>query len=300
MTVAAVVPGSIKSGFSFMAGVTEASIWGQDPYMVLDFGIRDTRLGGTYGVSERLGFGFFFDQRQYYGGIFDQVTLNVHELVGLDMHGRLDDDKYLHRIIRYDDVGNVIFETNDMKQFDNSGISVGAHYVLTFGSDGFLPAIGLTGVVRYITEAPPGDDDNPVDWSIGSGISKRLSETWYLYGYLSYTSFGQDIIQAKESTVTPLEFTDSAINAMLAGAWKFDPKWVLLIQYLYSEGAMEDFNIMSDSANEIDIGVKWQMADSDFLEITLIENFVTVDNSPDVGLILTYAHHFGKKGAGVR
>jgi hypothetical protein len=291
---AAIVPGLIKPGFSIFTGVTDANIWGKTDNMELDFAIREYRLGGTYGVNERLGFGLFFDKRHYYGGIFDQLTLNVHEVFGLDMHGRTEVDKYRHRIARFDDVGSVIFETNDMEQFDNSGISLGAHYVLTFGSDGFLPAIGLTGVVRYITDGPPGDEDNPVDWSIGSGISKRLSETWYLYGYLSYTSFGQNVIQPKESTVTPLEFTDDAINMMLAGAWKFDPKWALLIQYLYSEGAVEDFDIMSDSANELDIGVKWQVADNDFLEITIIENIVTVDNSPDIGLVLTYAHHFGE------
>jgi len=294
MTTAAIVPGSIKPGFSIMAGLTEASIWGQDPNMVLDFGIQDTRLGGTYGLSERLGFGLFFDKRHYYGGIFDQVTLNFHNILGIDQNGRDEVDKYLHHVIQYDDAGNVIFETNDMEQYDNSGISLSAHYVLTFGSDGFLPAIGLTGVVRYATEAPPGDEDHPVDWTIGSGISKRLSEAWYLYGYLSYTSFGQDVLQPKGPTVKPLEYTDDAINVMMAGAWKFDPKWAFLVQYSRTEGAIEDFNILSETSNEVNLGVKWQMSDRDSLEITLIENAIFHDNSPDFGLVLTYAHHFGE------
>lgn len=294
MTTAAIVPGTIKPGFSFLTGISESSVWGLTDDMNIDFAIRDIRLGGTYGVNDRLGFGIFFDQRHYYGGFLDQLTLTTHEIFGLDMHGRTEVDKYLHRIIRYDGGGNVIFETNDMKQFDNSGISLGAHYVLTFGSDGFLPAIGLTGIVRYVTEAPPGDEDNPMDWTIGSGFSKRLSETWYLYGYLSYTSFGQDTVQPAGSTVTPLEFTDDAINVMVAGAWKFDPKWAFLIQYLRSEGAIEDFDIMSEASNEINLGVRRQVSDRGALEFTMIENLVIHDNSPDIGFLLTYAHHFGE------
>jgi hypothetical protein len=294
MTTAAIVPGTIKPGFSFLTGITEVSIWGQDPNMVLDFGIRDTRLGGTYGVIERLGLGLFFDNRHYYGGIFDQVTLNFHDILGIDQNGRDEVDKYLHRIIRYDDAGNVLFETNDMEQFDHSGISLGAHYVLTFGSDGFLPAIGLTGIVRYATESPPGDEDNPVGWSIGSGISKRLSETWYLYSYLSYTSFGQETVQPEGSTVTPIEFTDDAIDVMIAGAWQFNPKWAFLVQYSRTEGALEDFNVMSEASNEVNLGVKWKVSDMDALEITLIENVLFHDNSPDIGLVMTYAHHFGE------
>ena len=295
MATTPIVPGMIKPGFTFVTGLTEASIWGNSPDMLLDFAILDHRVGLFYGLSDRLGFGISLDKRRFIGGNLDQITLNFHEIMGIEQNGRDEVDKYDHRIVRYDGDGStVLFETREMDQFNSAGITLGSHYVLTYGSDNFMPAIGLTGIVRYGTEAPEGDEDHPVDWSIGTGISKRLAETWYLYGYLSYTSFGQSIVQVRGTTTTPLEWTEDAVNAMLAGAWQFSENWAFILQYQRSEGALEDFNDLSDPSNEINAAFKWQVGEKDALEFTVIENFLNMDNSPDFGFHVAYAHHFGR------
>jgi hypothetical protein len=294
MTNMHLVPGSIPPGFTLVSAITEASIWGNTSDALLDFAILDKRVGFVYGVNDRLGFGVAYDERSYIGGNLDQITLTTHEILGEEQNGRELVDKYDHRIVRYDGDGTtVVFETREVDQFNNAGITVGGHYVLTYGSDGFMPAIGLTGAVRYGTETPDGDEDNPVDYTLGTGFSKRLSETWNLYGAVSYTKYGLTEITTKGSTLTPLEFKEDTVNLMVAGAWQWGEKWATMLQYLRSDGAYEDFGDFSDPSNEVDISFRWQAAEKDVLEFTLIENFLINDNSPDIGFQVAYAHHFG-------
>jgi len=294
MTTMGIVPGTIPVGFTFLSVLTEASIYGNTDDVLLDFAILEKRVGVTYGLSDRLGFAIAYDERSYIGGNLDQITLTTHDMMGVDQNGRDEVPKYDHRIVRFDGDGStVLFETREVDQFDSAGIALGGHYVLTFGSDGFMPAIGLTGVVHYSTKGPDGNEDNPMDWTIGTGFSKRLSETWYLYGYANYTKYELTEVAVKGSPLEPLEFKEDTIDFMLAGAWQWGEKWATIFEYLRSEGSIDDFDVFSDPSNEIDIAFRWQVGERDVLEFTMIENFQIHDNSPDFGLQVAYAHHFG-------
>jgi hypothetical protein len=289
-----IVPGSIPPGFTVVTAFSQSSIWGNNDDILLDFAILDNRVAFTYGLSDRLGFGIAFNERRFIGGNLDQITLTTHKILGQDQNGRDKVDKYDHRIVRYaGDGSTVIFETREMEQFNNAGISLAGHYVLTYGSDGFMPAVGLTGIVNYATEAPPGNEDNPLDWTVGTGFSKRLSETWNLYGYLNYTKYELTEITPSGSSLTPLDMADSSVNLMLAGGWQWRENWATIFQYLRSEGVTEGFGEFDDASNEIDIAFRWQAGQRDVLEFTMIENFAIHDNSPDFGLQVAYAHHFG-------
>ena len=58
------------------------------------------------------------------------------------------------------------------------------------------------------------------------------------------------------------------------------------------EGVVEDFAPFSDPSNELTLGWKWEVVHNGVLEVGLIENIVSFDNSPDFGLHVGYSHRF--------
>ena len=66
----------------------------------------------------------------------------------------------------------------------------------------------------------------------------------------------------------------------------------VLVQYLVTEGLIEDFAPFSDESNEITLGYKWEVRNRGVLEIGLIENIISFDNSPDFGFHVGFSQRF--------
>jgi hypothetical protein len=60
-----------------------------------------------------------------------------------------------------------------------------------------------------------------------------------------------------------------------------------MVQYLFTEGVAEDLGDLSSPSHEITLGAKWEVIQGTVLEFGLIENVITLGNSPDFGI------HFG-------
>ena len=66
-----------------------------------------------------------------------------------------------------------------------------------------------------------------------------------------------------------------------------------LIQYLISEGsAARGFDPYSELSHEVTFGFKREIISQGVLEIGLVENNVTFDNSADLGVHLGYTQRF--------
>ncbi len=66
----------------------------------------------------------------------------------------------------------------------------------------------------------------------------------------------------------------------------------LLLQYLLTEGLIEDFEPFSEASNEITLGWKWEAIPRGTLEVGLIENVVSFDNGPDFGILTGFSYRF--------
>jgi len=286
LTMPSVIPGAFKPGIiGVHAGTTWTNVWVDSSEIILDYEMLDTHIAVSYGINKRLGVGIAFDQRNYFGGAMDNFIQEFHDIFNIDQNGRDRVDRNLSRIIRYDDQGNIIFETDNLNYLENNGISLIAQYILSHGTNR-LPAIGISGVLRYgLNTSSSEDNHEPLDWSIGIGLSKRWSDTWYTYSYLGYTNYGQ-------TEMFGLEFKDASISFMLAFAWQWKPNFSMLFQYVFSEGVVKDFGSLSDPSHEVNIGFKWQLSSGSIIEFALIENVITFDNSPDFGLHLAFSHPF--------
>ena len=286
LTMPSIIPGAFKPGIlGVHAGTTWTNVWVESSEVALDYEMLDTHIAVSYGINKRLGFGIGFDQRNYFGGAMDNFIQEFHDLFGIDQNGRDRVGRNLSHIIQYDDQGNIIFETDDLSNLENNGISLIAQYILSHGTTRW-PAIGLSGVLRYGFNSPSSEDNHePLDWNIGIGLSKRWTDIWYTYSLLGYTRYGQ-------TELIGLEFEKDAISFMLAFAWQWKPNFSILLQYLFSESVVKDFGSVSKPSHEINLGFKWQLSSGSIVEFALIENFITFDNSPDFGLHLALSYPF--------
>ena len=65
-----------------------------------------------------------------------------------------------------------------------------------------------------------------------------------------------------------------------------------VLQYLSSQGVAKDLGVFSDTSNEIVLGWKWEVWEAGVLEIGLLENVVSFDNSPDFGVHVAFTQRF--------
>ena len=66
----------------------------------------------------------------------------------------------------------------------------------------------------------------------------------------------------------------------------------LLIQYLVSEGVAEDLGEISKPSHEVTLGWKGEVRKGTVVEVGLIENVITYDNSPDFGVHAGFTQRF--------
>ena len=282
MTTPHLLAGSISHGINIFTGSTVSNVWVNGDLLDLDFEMLDYSLGITYGVNHRVGFGLIYDQRNYFGGVLDGLIQSFHSFMGMGQGGRDLVGKKQTTIIRYDSAGNVIFRTDNLRVLENSGITLLAQYVLFFSEDGF-PAAGISGGIRYGLEMPEGaDDGDRVDWTIGAGAGKRLSDNWYMCLHFGYTRFGQ-------TDILGFKLNDWSTTGILAVGWTLSPTFTLLGQYSHNSSLLENMGRFSSGPSEFDLGFKWRASTTGDLEFALIENVLTFDNGPDFGVHLAYS-----------
>jgi hypothetical protein len=281
-----IVPEEIKpGGFKLSFGSAWTNVWARNDRFFLDYEMLDSYIALSYGISDRLGLALGFNQRNYFGGAMDNSIQEFHDLFGMSLEGR---DTVPHndtRLIWYDKYGNVIEDTTDVSRANNNNVLFAAQFILYHGTN-LIPAVGIAGIVRYGVDTPPSEHgDEPADIGIGIGLSKRWADRWYSYHYLGHTHYGQ-------TELFDLKFQKNSFSGMTAVAWHWRPNSSIILQYMYYEGALQDFGSLSNSSHEVDFGLKWQFTDGGIFEIGMIENIITYDNSPDFGIHLAYEHRW--------
>jgi len=281
MTLPHLLPGSIKPGAGYILGTTFTNVWVYDKDINLDYEMLDLHMSFTYGLSEDFGFALVYDQRNFYGGILDGLVQGIHEIFGIDQNGRTDVPKgrtYLEQF----DTGTII---DDMTVLDNRAINFMIQYVFIHGRNN-LPAVGLTGGVRYTLEAPEGGTEkHPVDTTIALGLAKRLAQDWYTCLHLGLTRFEQ-------TKILHLEFKKEIYTGMWALAWDVSHRTSLLAQIFHTEGTIENFAQFSHPSTELNLGVRLVTDAGGAFEFAIIENIFNYNNSPDLGFHFAYSGMF--------
>ena len=242
----------------------------------------DSTLGFGYGINEHWGFGAVIDSRSYFGGNMDGFIQGFHDLLGMDQNGRDDHDRGRSIISQYDPTTGALMSENSADGINNSGLSFLINYNFTHGNT-TLPAVNLYGIARYAFEsADIVSSCDGIDLGFGLGLAKKWYSNFYTYGIAGYTFYNNQ----DETQKTIIELKTRQITGLFAMAYTLSENAAILAQYLYSSSVVETIHGLDEPSHEVHLGMKFRLGRRTFMDISIIENIITMDNSPDFGLHL--------------
>jgi thiol-disulfide isomerase/thioredoxin len=259
---------------------TWVNLWAPEaPDFVFDYEQLQTNIGLVYGFSDTLQFELGIETRSRFGGGMDSFIQEFHDLFNIDQNGRDDVPRGDFTFDIGPSDGNPGFSlTGDDKGIYSTSLLFTLQHNVTCGTEK-LPAIAYAFTLRTELKNEDLEGGSPLDIGAWLSASERFG-TFYLYGTLGYTLFGRDDFRT-------VELRDDQLSALVAIEWRFKPRASLLIQYLVTEGVAKDLGDLTSPSHEITLGAKWEVVNGTVLEFGLIENVITLGNSPDFGI------HFG-------
>ncbi|MBW1989811.1 MAG: DUF3187 family protein [Deltaproteobacteria bacterium] len=271
------MPSTLKKGRTELsATATLANVWAYESggYLV-DYETLNTRIAFAYGILPSVLLEVAYDERRVFGGVLDSVIMNFHNAFGIDQDKRDQYPKDQVNIQIYDAAGTPLVTWQDDAVLTQS-IAATLQHNLTCGDD-LWPAFSWSATLRHdLRDAVVDQEDDFPDVGLSLSLSKRLGVT-HVYLSPSMVFFGED-------SVGTIKLRDSQISGLFGVEWRFVEKSVLLVQYLVTQGAVQNFGEYSEPSHEITLGLKVEVAPSAVVAVGLLENIVTYDNSPDFGV----------------
>jgi hypothetical protein len=290
-TLPLLIPGDIQPGCGLHIANTWTNVWAAESEYILDYEMSETLVTFTYGFNERFGVSIEFENRNYFGGHMDGLIQGFHDLFGIDQEGRDDVSKNRKVIQRFDPNTRQMLSETSAEDLENNGVVFLMNYTLTYGTK-IWPAANVFGAVRYaLSCADLCRDNHPVDAGFGLGLAKRWSKRWYTYASLGYTHYESRDPREPAPGVTPMDFENNALTGLFVLSWDYTPRFAILAQYLYSGPSITNIDGLDEASHEVHFGFKWETKYG-MLEFAIIENVITMSNSPDFGLHGGWGFHF--------
>jgi len=258
--------------FELRATATSVNIWAykQQKYH-LDYEMLQSTVSVAYGLTDTLQVDIEFEDRSRFGGILDGLIQGSHDLMGLSQSGR---EQFPKGDFVFD-VDGVSLSNGDRGHFRQS-LSISVQHNLTCGTD-TVPAFACALTARFkVNDAGDIQSDGLVDLGASISIARRFGD-FYIYFIFGYAYFGEERFHGINLEV-------DQFSGITAVEWRYAPTQSFILQYLYTEGVARDLSPFSRSSNEVTLGWKGEILKNVVLELGLIENIITYDNSPDFGI----------------
>ena len=268
----------------FRATSTWVNIWANGNDYFLDFEMLQAVAAFAYGITDTLEIEFEAQQRNRFGGAMDAFVQGFHDLFGIDQNGR---DEVPRDQFAFDlsppGGPNVSLDSDDRGTFTRS-VQVSLQHNVTCGT-AKAPAFSYSVTTRLET-VDAGDLGGGSDLDLGASVAlARRVKHFYFYGTLGYAWFGRNEFRG-------IELEDTQYTILAAAEWRFLANQSFLLQYLRTEGLSPDFGPFADESHEVTLGWKWEALSKTVIEVGLIENLISFDNSPDFGLHVGLVRRF--------
>jgi len=251
---------------------------------LLDYESLDANISYAYGLSDTIQLEAEYEQRWRFGGVMDSFVQGFHDLFRLDQSGRDLVPRNQFRILLdpYSDGRSVDLGSGSSGTFARNLLFTFQHNV-TCGSATW-PAISYAVTGRYGVGEVGETEGGAWDVALSVAASRRFGK-FYAYLTLGYAWYSSD-------TFYGVELEDTQFTILAAGEWRFKPRMSLFLQIMTTQGVAVDFDPFSKTSNEVILGWKWEVRQAGVLEIGLLENVVTFDNSPDFGVHAAFTQRF--------
>lgn len=259
---------------------TWANVWAYDETRgtyLLDYETLHGEASLAYGVSDTFQLGLQVEARTLFGGILDGLIQSFHDLVGIGQGGR---DLFPRDQIHIElDPGGGRPKTvlgNEAAGVYARNLVLTAQHNISCGT-AVLPALSWSVSLRHeIGQVRGLEGGGGTDVAFAVASSRRWGE-WYGYLTLASTWFGRHEVYG-------IPLTTHQLSLLAAAEWRYRPRTSAVVQLLATQGVAKDFGPFSDPSWEITLGWKSEVATGTVLELGLIENIITFDNSPDFGI----------------
>lgn len=274
-----------RSPYGLPAGETElqfnvagASVFLQSPDLYLiDFNFTDTRMAINYGLGNGWSAELSFNDRRIVNLNLDEVVEGFHDVLGIEQNGR---DENLSQT-RLEFPLSSVSIGNELNGVFSQTVGVTLQKVLIDKSVRW-PALALIFNTSVETLNEGMIDEGSVDYGVQISIAQKKN-TGYLFANLSYTKFGSD------KTLDVIVLSDKQFSGMLGYEFTVNDNQAFIVQYLFSEGVLQELGALEDVSHEIHLGYKWR-TENNIYEAGLVENIVNFDNGPDVAFTFGLTH----------
>lgn len=257
------VPSSLAAGrWETRESATWNRMWAQSNDYLLSFETLNRATSVVHGLSDRLQLELGAVASSRFAGDLDGFVKNFHDTFGISQGGRdtVNEGAYHFRVGDVDVPEGGREETSDQ-------VFAGLRYAITDG-DERRPALsaGLT-----LTRSEDG---------VGASLSLSAAKRWgevYAYAVVEATRYAQDELYG-------LAMKRAGASARAALEWRAAEAVGIVVQYLWTLGALDGYGDLSAPSHELGLGLKLEVVPGSILEIGVTENVVVFDNSPDFGL----------------
>ena len=214
----------------------------------------------------------------------DSFIQSFHDTFGIDQSGRdeVPKDDFTYLLNPPGGQPSISLGREERGTFTRNALFTIQHNV-TCGTAKY-PAFSYAFTGRWSLESDDLEGDD-FDYGVSVATSRRF-KNFYGYVTLGYAWFGSESFRG-------IELQDSQFSGLVVFEWRWKPRMSWVIQYLVSEGlAARGFDPYSDLSHEITLGWKREIVSRGVLEIGLVENVATFDNSADFGVHVGYALRF--------
>jgi hypothetical protein len=214
----------------------------------------------------------------------DRAIQGFHDLFDIAQSGRDRVDRHRHRFW-VEGLGGepaVDLGNGDQGTFTRS-VMLTLQHTLTCGTASW-PALSWSASARASLDGSEGLEGRRLDVALSVAAARRFGD-FYVYLTLGYAWYGSE-------RYFGVELDSTQLTALAAWEWRFAPRMSLILQYLRTEGAALDIPPFSEPSNEIVAGWKWEATTGGVLEVGLLENIFTFDNSPDFGIHVAWLQRF--------
>lgn len=264
-------PSSLPAGrWELRENLTWSRMWAQADDYLLSFETLAQTSSVIHGVTDRLQLEVGAVATTRFAGDLDGFVKNFHETFDLGLGGR----DTVHE-------GDFDFRIGDLTIEEGSAHETtdrlfgSLHYVITAGSDEG-PAISAT--LTVTTDL--GDSADLEGESVGlAGALSAAKSFGDVYAYLSlgWAWFGRE-------TFHGLPLRPYGASILVGLEWRLLNGVSLVVQHLWSPGALEGFEELSRPSYELGLGLKVEVVAGSVFEIGMTENILVFDSSPDFGL----------------
>ncbi len=262
----------------FHMNIAAASVFLQSPGLYLiDFNFIDTRIAVNHGLSNGWEIELSFNDRRIQNLNLDEFVESFHDAFGIDQNGRDINQNETHIIIPQYSANF----SNELNGVFSQTLGLSLQKVLIDKSIAW-PAVAITLNTGIETFSNGMIEKNAFDYGLQLSLAQKKS-SGYFYANASYTHFGSN----KALDIIPL--SKNQLSGMLGYEFTIDKNEAFIIQYLFSEGVLNNLGALNKISHEIHLGYKWR-TEYNMFELGLVENIINFDNGPDVAFTFGITH----------